>query len=85
MYTVVSILPGLSFPPTMMMSPPSRLIAAALNFGFGRVPLVIVSHELVLGKYLWTAVEEWLLVSFPPMAKRCPSSSAAVEENSGQL
>ena len=58
MYTVLPILPGISFPPTMMMSPPSRLIAAALNFGFGRVPLVIVSHELVLGKYLWTAVEE---------------------------
>jgi len=58
MYTVLSTLHGLSFPPTIMMSPPSRLIAAALNFGFGRVPLAILSHKLVLGKYLWTAAEE---------------------------
>jgi len=85
MYTVVIILPGLSLPPTMMMSPPSRLTAAAWKLVFGSVPLVIVSHESVLGKYLWTALEGSLLSSFPPMASRFPPCSAGVEKKSGQL
>ena len=84
MYTDLSILrifvPGLSFPPTMMMSPPSRRTAAAWYFGFGRAPLAIISYDLLLGKYLWMAEEGVLFLSFPPMAKRCPSSSAAVEK-----
>lgn len=85
MHTVLSIPPGLSLPPTTIMSPPSRLTAAAWYFGLGRLPLAIISHDLVLGKYLWTAEEGLLLLSLPPMARRCPSSSAAAEEKSGLL
>ena len=85
MYTVVIVLPGLSLPPTMMMSPPSRRTAAAWKFVSGRVPLAIVSHDLVLGKYLWTAEEGQLRSSFPPMARRFPPWSAGVEKKSGQL
>ena len=44
-YTVVIVLPGLSLPPMMMMSPPSRLTAAAWKFVSGRDPLAIVSHD----------------------------------------
>ena len=51
----------------------------------GRLPLAIISHDLVLGKYLWMADEGLLLLSLPPMARRCPSSSAAAEEKSGLL
>ena len=85
MYTVVIILPGLSLPPTMMMSPPSRLTAAAWKVVFCSLPLAILSHELVLGIYLWTAEEGRLRSSFPPMARRFPPCSAGVEKKSGQL
>ena len=84
-YTVLTTRPGLSLPPTMMMSPPSRLTAAAWKFVSGRVPSVIISHELVLGIYLWTAEEGSLLSCFPPMARRFPPCSAGVEKKSGQL
>jgi len=55
-YSFVNTIPGSSLPPTMMMSSPSRLTAAALawNFVSGRVLLSTVSHELALNKYLWT-------------------------------
>jgi len=77
----------ISLPPTMMMSPPSRLIAAPWKLVFGRMPLRIVSHESVLqlGKYLWRAEESSLLSSFPPMARRFLSCAAGVDKKSEQL
>ena len=70
---------GLMAPPTKMTSPPSNCVAAAMNRGTGRSPLDILTHELVLGEYMWTAEDEDSLSSFPPIARRQPPSSAAVK------
>lgn len=72
-YSFVNTIPGSSLPPTMMMSSPSRLTAAAWNFVSGRVLLPTVSHELVI------------LSSFSPIARRFPPCSVAVEKKSGQF
>ena len=55
MKTVLVGLFCLMSPPTKMMSPPSNCVAAAKNRGTGRSPLDILTHELVLGEYMWTA------------------------------
>ena len=72
-------LPSLLFPPTKMTSPPSNCVVAAENRGTGRSPLDILTHELVLGEYMWTAEDRESLSSMPPTARRPPPSSAAVE------
>ena len=48
-------------PPTKMTSCPSNCVAAAKNRGTGRSPLDILTHELVLGEYMWTAEDGELL------------------------
>ena len=79
MKTVLVELPSLILPPTKMTSPPSNCVAAAENRGIGRSPLDILTHELVLGEYMWTAEDGEILPSVPPIARRQPPSSAAVE------
>ena len=83
MKTVLVGLVTLMSPTTNRTSPPSNCVAAALNRGTGRSPLDIVTHKLVLGEYMWTAEDGELLSSIPPIARRQPPSSAAVEYLSG--
>ena len=61
MKTVLVGLCSLILPPTKMTSPPSNCVAAAKNRGTGRSPLDILTHELVLGEYMWTAEDGDLL------------------------
>ena len=80
METVKTVLVGLPiFPPKKMTSPPSNCVAAARYRGTGRSQLDILTHELLLGEYMWTAEDGKLLSSIPPIARRQPPSSAAVE------
>ena len=79
MKTVLIGLLGLMFPPTKMTSPPFNCVAAAKYRGTGSSPLDILTHELVLGEYIWTAEDGEPLSSIPPTARRQPPSSAAVE------
>ena len=80
MKTVLVVgLPSLMLPPTKMTSPPSNCVAAAENRGTGRSPLDILTHELVLGEYMWTAEDGEPLPSIPPIVRRPPPSSAAVQ------
>ena len=82
METMKTVLVGgvarLISPPTKMTSPPSNCVAAAKYRGTGRSPLDILTHELVLGEYMWTAEDGESLSSIPPIARRQPPSSAAV-------
>jgi len=73
-----------SFPPAKMISPVVSCVVAAKNRGTGRSPLDILTHELVLGEYTWTAEDGESLSSIPPIARRQPPRSAAVEPRSGQ-
>jgi len=66
-------------PPTKITSLVFNCVAAAKYCGTGRSPLDILTHELVLGEYTWTAEDGESMSSFPPIARRQPLSSAAVE------
>ena len=66
-----------------MTSPPSNCVAVAPYRVTDRSPLDILTHELVLGEYMWTSEDGELLSSLPPIARRQPSSSAAVDLDSG--
>ena len=79
MKTVLVGQPCLILPPTKMTSPPSNCVAAAKDFGTGRSPLDILTHELVLGEKMWTAEDGDSLSSSPPIARGQPPSSAAVK------
>ena len=72
METMKTVLVGgllsLMSPPTKMTSPPCNCVAAAKDRGTGRSPLDILTHELVLGEYIWTVEDEELLSSIPPIA-----------------
>ena len=67
-----------------MISPVVSCVVAAKYRATGRSPLDILTHELVLGEYTWTAEDGESLSSFPPIARRQPPNSAAVELQNGQ-
>ena len=71
----VLVVPCLFFPPTKMIFP-SNCVAAAAYRGTGRSPLDILTHELALGEYMWTAEDEGF---HPPIARRQPPSSVTAE------